>query len=177
MRSKIFVFAALLIVASMALTACQPAAPAEPETIVQTVIVEGEVVEVVVTATPEPAPEEAKVLNFVLGPGDIPTLDPSLAEDTSSIQVAIETFGGLTRLHEVTNETQPGMAKSWDISEDGTVYTFHLRDGVTFHDGSTFDANDVLATWDMGLNLNSPNHVGNTGAFDYWSYLWGFIGD
>jgi len=146
MRSKFFVFAALLIVASMVLAACQPAAPAEPETIVQTVIVEGEVVEVVVTATPEPAPAAEKVVNFVLGPGDIPTLDPSLAEDTSSIQVAIETFGGLTRLNELTNETQPGMAKSWDISEDGTVYTFNLRDDVSWvkYDGATDSVVQVL---------------------------------
>lgn len=146
MRSKFFVFAALLIVASMVLAACQPAAPAQPETIVQTVIVEGEVMEIVVTATPEPAPQAEKVVNFVLGPGDIPTLDPSLAEDTSSIQVAIETFGGLTRLDEVTNETQPGMASSWDISEDGTVYTFYLRDNVSWvkYDGATDSVVQVL---------------------------------
>jgi hypothetical protein len=59
MRSKLYVMFAALIIASMALSACQPApapaAPAaEPETIVQTVIVEGEVREVVVTATPDP---------------------------------------------------------------------------------------------------------------------------
>ena len=146
MRSKFFVFAALLIVASMVLAACQPAAPAEPETIVQTVIVEGESVEVIVTATPEPAPAAEKVVNFVLGPGDIPGLDPSLAEDTSSIQVAMETFGGLTRLNELTNETQPGMATSWDISEDGTVYTFNLRDDVSWvkYDGATDSVVQVM---------------------------------
>ena len=130
MRSKIFVVAALLIVASMVLAACQPAAPAEPETIVQTVMVEGEAVEVVVTATPEPAPEEMKTLTMNLGVGDIPTLDPALGTDTSSIQVAVETFVGLTRADEVTNVVEPGMAKEWDISEDGLTYTFYLRDDV-----------------------------------------------
>jgi uncharacterized membrane protein YraQ (UPF0718 family) len=50
MRSKLFIIGSLLIAASMLLTACQPAAP---QTIIQTVVVEGKVVEVVVTATPE----------------------------------------------------------------------------------------------------------------------------
>ena len=66
-----------------------------------------------------------------LGQSDVPTLDPSLATDTSSIQVLIETNPGLTRLHEVTLETQPGMA-TWEVSEDGLVYTFrhHSRSAL-----------------------------------------------
>ena len=111
----------------MVMAACQPAPVAEPEVIVQTVMVEGESQIIEVTATPEPAPEAKKVLNVALGPGDIPTLDPALGTDTSSIQIIIETFVGLTRADEVTNIVQPGMATSWDISEDGLTYTFNLR--------------------------------------------------
>ena len=129
MRNKTFTLAAILIVASMVLAACQPTA-AQPEVIVQTVMVEGEAQIIEVTATPAPAPEAKKVLNFRFGPGDIPTLDPALGTDTSSIQVIDETFLGLTRADEVTSIVQPGMASSWDISEDGTVYTFYLRDDV-----------------------------------------------
>lgn len=44
------------------------------------------------------------------------------------------------------------LAESWEVSDDGTEYTFTLRDGVTFHDGSTFDAEDVKATWDKIVN-------------------------
>ena len=130
MRNKTFALATILIVASMVMAACQPAPAAQPEVIVQTVMVEGESQIIEVTATPAPAPEAKKVLNVALGPGDIPTLDPALGTDTSSIQVIIETFVGLTRPDEVTNVVQPGMATSWDISEDGTVYTFNLRDDV-----------------------------------------------
>ncbi|MDX9864005.1 MAG: peptide ABC transporter substrate-binding protein [Anaerolineaceae bacterium] len=130
MRNKTFALATILIVASMVLAACQPAPAAQPEVIVQTVMVEGESQIIEVTATPPPPPEQKKVLNFALGPGDIPTLDPALGTDTSSIQVIIETFVGLTRADEVTNVVKPGMATSWDISEDGTVYTFNLRDDV-----------------------------------------------
>ncbi len=131
MRSKLFLFVSLLIVASMVLTACQQAAPT-PETIVQTVVVEGEVKEVVVTATPGPVvePEEMKVLRLNMGPGDIPTLDPALGTDTSSIQIIWETHLGLSRQDEVTNEVQPGIAESWDIAEDGVTYTFHIRPDI-----------------------------------------------
>ncbi|MBN2469502.1 MAG: peptide ABC transporter substrate-binding protein [Anaerolineae bacterium] len=60
-----------------------------------------------------------------LGASDVPTLDPSLATDTSSIQVLIETTPGLSRVNEVTLATEPGMA-TWEVSEDGLVYTFSI---------------------------------------------------
>ena len=48
---------------------------------------------------------------------------------------------------------------------------------MVFHDGSTFDANDVVVSWEAGIDARSPLHVGNTGAFEYYSYLWnGLIG-
>jgi ABC-type transport system substrate-binding protein len=47
-----------------------------------------------------------------------------------------------------------------------------LREGVTFHDGSTFDANDVIASWAAGIDASNPNHIGNTGSFTYYGYLW-----
>ena len=61
--------------------------------------------------------------------------------------------------------------------QDSTVFTFKLRQGVKFHDGSDFDANDVVASWAAYLDVTSPNHVGNTGAFEYPSYLFGFLND
>ena len=50
-------------------------------------------------------------------------------------------------------ELQPALAESWDISEDGTVYTFYLREGVTFHNGEAFTADDVIATWESGSEV------------------------
>jgi ABC-type transport system substrate-binding protein len=43
---------------------------------------------------------------------------------------------------------------------------------VLFHDGTTFDANDVVASFTAGLDAASPLHVGNTGVFEYYDYLW-----
>jgi ABC-type transport system substrate-binding protein len=46
---------------------------------------------------------------------------------------------------------------------------------VLFHDGSTLDANDVVTSWSVGLDASHPLHTGNTGAFEYFSYLWGAL--
>ncbi len=66
---------------------------------------------------------------------------------------------------------QPTLATSCEANEDSTVWTCFLREGVKFHDGSTLDANDVVMSWAVGLDAANPYHVGNTGAFEYPSYL------
>ncbi len=72
-------------------------------------------------------------------------------------------------------EVKPALAEKCEPNEDLTVWTCTLRQGVTFHDGSTFDANDVVATFTMGLDASSPLHVGNTNAWEYYDYLWGLM--
>ncbi len=66
----------------------------------------------------------------------------------------------------------PGLATGCSANDDSSVWTCALREGVTFHDGSTFDANDVVVSWAAGIDASDPNHKGNTGSFDYYSYLW-----
>ncbi|MCA9865364.1 MAG: hypothetical protein KC410_02605 [Anaerolineales bacterium] len=68
---------------------------------------------------------------------------------------------------------EPSLATSCDANEDLTVWTCHLREGVTFHDGSTLDANDVVLSYAVQWDAANPLHVGNTGAFSYFSALWG----
>jgi ABC-type transport system substrate-binding protein len=73
---------------------------------------------------------------------------------------------------------KPALATSCDANDDLTVWTCQLREGVTFHDGSAFDANDVVASYGIQWDAASPLHVGNTGAFTYFSALWGgFLND
>ena len=68
--------------------------------------------------------------------------------------------------------THPALAESCEPNADLSVWTCTLRQGVTFHDGSPLDANDVVATFTMGLDASSPLHQGNTNAWEYYAYLW-----
>jgi ABC-type transport system substrate-binding protein len=66
-----------------------------------------------------------------------------------------------------------GLAESYESNEDLTEWTFHLRQSVKFHDGSTLDANDVVMSYAVQWDAAHPLHTGNTGAFEYWTYLFG----
>ena len=89
-------------------------------------------------------------------------LEPPHLDPTSAAAQAIDSvlysnvFEGLTRFMG-DGSVVPGLAKSWDISEDGLVYTFHLQDGVTFHDGTTMDAEDVKFSLDRARAEDSQN--------------------
>jgi len=67
----------------------------------------------------------------------------------------------------------PSLATACTANEDLTVWTCTLREGVLFHDGSTLDANDVVLSYIVQWDAANPLHIGNTGAFSYWSGLWG----
>ena len=69
----------------------------------------------------------------------------------------------------------PALAEKCEPNASLDVWTCTLRQGVTFSDGSAFDASDVVATFNMGLNIGSPTHVGNTNAWEYYDYLWGLM--
>jgi ABC-type transport system substrate-binding protein len=71
-----------------------------------------------------------------------------------------------------TGEVQPQLATACEANADLSAWTCTLRQGVVFHDGSTFDANDVIASFAAGLDAANPLHTGNTGAFEYYDYLW-----
>lgn len=80
-------------------------------------------------------------------------LEPPHLDPTSAAAGAIDSvlysnvFEGLTRFMS-DGAVVPGLAKSWDISDDGLTYTFKLQEGVTFHDGTTMDAEDVKFSLD-----------------------------
>ena len=69
----------------------------------------------------------------------------------------------------------PLLAEVCEPNDDLTVWTCTLRQGVTYSDGTAFDANDVVATFTMGLDASSPLHRGNTAAWEYYGYLWGLM--
>ena len=70
-------------------------------------------------------------------------LDPALVDDGESSKPIVQMYEGLTKFGDSNTEVEPCLAESWDISEDGLTYTFHLRQGVKFHDGTDFNAEAV----------------------------------
>jgi peptide/nickel transport system substrate-binding protein len=93
-------------------------------------------------------------IGLVLEP---PALDPTAGAAAAIDEVVYQNvFEGLTRIDQ-TGAVQPALATSWDISADGLDYTFHLVEGVTFHDGTTFDADDVVFTYGRITAAESVN--------------------
>ncbi|MDN2566805.1 ABC transporter substrate-binding protein [Aquibium sp. A9E412] len=94
------------------------------------------------------------VIGVVLEP---PHLDPTAGAAAAIDEVVYaNVFEGLTRIGPA-GEVMPGLAESWEVSDDGTVYTFTLREGVTFHDGTAFDAEDVQFSLDRARGEDSTN--------------------
>lgn len=77
---------------------------------------------------------------------EIGNLDPHLATSFSSFRVIEVMYEGLLRLDE-DGALEPALASNWEISEDGKTYTFYIRKGVKFHDGSELTAEDVKASF------------------------------
>ncbi|ACD22729.1 peptide ABC transporter substrate-binding protein [Clostridium botulinum] len=92
----------------------------------------------------------AQVITYNLN-SDPKTLDPALNEAVESGTVIVNAFEGLYKLDE-NNKAIPGIAEKCDISEDGTVYTFHIRDGVKWSNGDVLTANDFEYSWKRVLN-------------------------
>ena len=136
------------------LVACAPLEPERiVETIVETQIVEVEVevekkVEVLITPTPEPEIKEGGTLIFATNLRAEFPINPVIAFNRPGLWM----FDALTELDAETTQPKGNLAESWDVSDDGQVYTFHLRQDVTWHDGETFDADDVMFTFDRWLN-------------------------
>lgn len=91
-------------------------------------------------------------------PEQLSTLDTTQTTDKVTFTVAQHIFEGLYRLDEDSNEV-PGLAESVDISEDGTTYTFHLRDGIKWSDGTPITASDFEFSWKRLVNPDTmgPN--------------------
>jgi ABC-type transport system substrate-binding protein len=95
--------------------------------------------------------------------------DESDGESLAACQQVVET---LFEYQTDSGDTTPLLATGCEANADATEFTCTLREGVHFHDGSMLDANDVVVSWAAGLDAASEYHVGNTGAFDYYAYLW-----
>ena len=91
------------------------------------------------------------------------SLDPHTVTAVNDFRILVNIYDGLVRYADGTLNVEPSLAESWDISDDGLEYTFELREGVKFHDGTPFNAEAVVFNFERMLDENHPYH--DTGPF------------
>ena len=192
---RLFSVLSIFTVLAMLLSACAAPAPQVVEKIVkETVVVEKSVekivekpVEKIVEKTTEkivtPTAAPAKVQDtFIFGAqGEPVCLDPAIITDGISGRVINQIFEGLVKFDKDTTNVVPGLAEKWTTSDDGKVWTFNLRKGVKFHDGTDFNADAVVKNFDYWKNTKNAIHEAQTKAgqtFEYYgAQFGGFDGD
>ena len=117
------------------------------------------------TGTGGAAAEQAMTIAWGAEP---PSLDPGRATDTTSSNVLLAIMDPLVKLNKETNEAEPALAESWDVSEDGITVTYHLRSDGTWTNGDPVTAGDFEYSWKRTL---SPEL-----AADYAYQLYGIVG-
>lgn len=101
--------------------------------------------------------------------------DPFYASDGETFRVTRQMFEGLVGIEPGGTELQPELATRWEPSEDGLTWTFTLREGVTFHDGTPFDAAAVCANFQRMFNQTG---AGQSQALSYyWTQSFGGFAD
>ena len=90
------------------------------------------------------------------GAADPTYLDPALVSDGESFRVTKQIYESLVDFAPGTTRLVPGLAKSWSVAKDGRTYTFNLRGGVKFHDGTAFNAAAVCANFNRWYNFSGP---------------------
>lgn len=93
--------------------------------------------------------------------------------DGEALRVIEQVMQSLLAYEPGTGAVIPSLATEFTASDDLTEWTFTLRDGVTYHDGATFDANDVVLSYAVQWDASHPLHVGRDGSFTYFGALFG----
>ncbi len=99
------------------------------------------------------------------------SLDPQHVSAVNDFRILMNVYDGLVRYKDGTLEVEPSLATDWTISEDGTEYTFNLREGVSFHDGSPFNAEAVVFNFERMIQEDHPYHTGTFPLAFYFSAI------
>ncbi len=108
----------------------------------------------------------ADTITFAQG-ADPRGLDPAYVDDGESAKIMIHIYENLVTYSDESCDVEPSLADSWEISDDGLTYTFHLHEGIKFHDGTDFNADAVV--WAISRELE-PNR---TDDMTYASFIYG----
>jgi len=102
-------------------------------------------------------------------PADAIALDPARVTDNESVEVLEQLYDTLIRYDPETQALKAGLAQSWEVSDEGRVWTFELRPGVRFHDGTQLDADAVVFSLERQRDARHPFHlVDEAWKFEYW---------
>jgi ABC-type transport system substrate-binding protein len=105
--------------------------------------------------------------------GEPPGLYCADESDGEALRVCEQISESLLAYEVAGTAVVPSLATEWEANDELTVWTFTLREGVTFHDGTTFDANDVVLSYAVQWDAAHPLHVGRDGSFTYFPALFG----
>jgi peptide/nickel transport system substrate-binding protein len=105
------------------------------------------------------------------GAADPVVIDGALVSDGESIRVITQIFETLVGLKAGTTEVEPVLAESYEVNDDATVFTFNIRDGVKFHDGTDLDAAAVCFNFNRWYNFKGP--LQSASASFYWQAFFG----
>src|SRR5437899_728312 len=118
-----------------------------------------------------------KVLVIAIG-ADQTGLDPQTVQNNESGFVMSTIFDSVVNYKPGSSEIGPGLAESWTVSPDGKVFTFKLRRGVKFHDGTPMNARTVADDLDRAINPNNPCYVlARKGVDTYDDFTFGSVTD
>ncbi|MCC7160976.1 MAG: ABC transporter substrate-binding protein [Anaerolineae bacterium] len=175
MRPRIHIWAFLvpiLVLAGLIACAGTPAQVTQPTQAPASTAAAVEPTQVTATSEPSSSTGENKGGGtFIFArAGDAITLDPSQTKENESETRVVQMFEGLVSVKPGTTELVPGLAKDWQVSEDGKTWTFHLREGVKFHDGTPFNADAVKFNFDRMRLSDNPYHIGE---FNVWKNMMG----
>ncbi|WP_043445876.1 ABC transporter substrate-binding protein [Halotalea alkalilenta] len=100
------------------------------------------------------APQSGGVINVAIQP-EPPGLMIGLVQNAPTQRISGNIYEGLLR-YDAQLQPMPQLASAWEISDDGLTYTFHLREGVQWHDGEPFSADDVVFSTDVFMRETNP---------------------
>jgi ABC-type transport system substrate-binding protein len=125
-----------------------------------------------------PVSVEGKDIVISAMAGDATGLDPADETDLESFMPCLQIMEPLLNFKPGTTEVEPALAERWESSKDLTEWTFYLRKGVKFQDGTDFNADAVVFNFERWWDTANPYHKGHSGEFYYWSALFfGFKGE
>ena len=119
-----------------------------------------------------PSPKDGTLV-FLRG-NDSVKLDPGDSTDGESSKVIEQVYDTLLRFKPGSIEVEPSLAASWEHDEARTLWTFHIRDGVRFHDGTPCDGAAVVNAFERQRDPAHPHHYDDA-EFAYWKDLFGFV--